>query len=388
MPVLFLTVVIDLIGFGIMMPILPFLAPQLGGNDFDIAMIILIYSLFAGICGPFWGKLSDRFGRKPIILCCLSGTAISYIMLAFSPTLWAVYISRAVCGMMAGNFGVASAMIADITTPENRARGMGLIGAAFGLGMVIGPFIGGVLAGDDMSYSRPAFAAAGLSLLAMIAGAITLKESRPKSERHRQDTDTPSISIYQMVKQAGNRLLLLQYFLHNSCVSFVAFLFPLMARDYLEWGPKEVGIVFGFQGVLMALLQSRAIGPMASRFGELGSLRIGVSVALTGLLLFTFFADNSASIVTAFFIAITGATFCMPMLNSITSQRTPAEHRGRMMGTTASMSSFGRVCAPAVAGATLSFSGFPTAWLIASFFAIAYLSWVISEIRKEKKALA
>ena len=181
MPVLFLTVVIDLIGFGIMMPILPFLAPQLGGNDFDIAMIILIYSLFAGLCGPFWGKLSDRFGRKPIILCCLGGTAISYLLLAYSESLAAVYASRAFCGIMAGNFGVASAMIADMTTAENRAKGMGLIGAAFGMGMVIGPFLGGVLAGDDMSFARPSLAAAALSLLAMIAGAITLKESLPKN---------------------------------------------------------------------------------------------------------------------------------------------------------------------------------------------------------------
>ena len=183
MAVLFLTVVIDLIGFGIIIPIIPFLAPQLGGNDTDIALVIATYSICAAISGMFWGKLSDRYGRKPIILICLGGTAIAHLMLAFSTSLTIMYLARALTGLMAGIFGVATAMIADITTVENRAKGMGLIGAGYGVGFVIGPFIGGLLSGDDMSVMRPGLAAAGFSLAAMIAGAFILKESLPAEKR-------------------------------------------------------------------------------------------------------------------------------------------------------------------------------------------------------------
>ena len=385
MPVLFLTVVIDLIGFGIIIPIMPFLAPLLGGNDFDIAMMIAIYSIFAGLCGPFWGKLSDRFGRKPIILTCLAGTAISYVMLAFSTTLVMVYVSRAFCGFMAGNFGVASAMIADITTPENRAKGMGLIGAAFGLGMVVGPFLGGVLAGDEINFMRPALAAGSLSLLAMLAGSLILKESLTKEKRIElaaNNKKAPKQSLLAMVKSTGNTLLVSQYILHNTCVSMVGFLFPLMVRDQLGWGPKEIGIVFGIQGVFMALLQATVIGRASQRFGELRCLLFGVSLMLTGLICFVILAQGATLIVTSMFLTITGATFCTPMLNSLTSKRTPPHLRGRMLGTTSSMSAWGRVCAPLIGGAILSLAGFSMAWLAGVMVALVFLSWVISELRK------
>lgn len=383
MPVLFLTVVIDLIGFGIIMPIMPFLAPEFGGSDFDIAMMIAVYSVFAGICGPFWGKLSDRFGRKPILLTCLAGTAASYIMLANADSLLMIYASRILCGLMAGNFGVASAMIADITTEDNRAKGMGMIGAAFGIGMVIGPFIGGTLAGNSMNFARPALAAAALSLLAMIAASIKLKESLSKEKRQQLASQhgNQTQSLFSMVKSTGNGLLLSQYFLHNTCVSIVGFLFPLMARDILDWGPQEVGIVFGFQGLFIAALQSSVIGPASDKFGELRCLLLGVSLMLAGFLCLAFFAVDTTTLVGSVFITVTGAAFSSPMLNSLTSKRTPTHLRGRMMGTTTSISAWGRVCAPLTGGAVLSLAGFSIAWLSGVVFAGLFLSWVVSELK-------
>ena len=118
---------------------------QLGADKLDVAYIIVAYAVGAGLCAPFWGSLSDRIGRKPVIIICLAGAAISYVMLGLASALWMVYVARAFAGLMAGNVGVASAMMADITGPENRARGMGLIGAAFGLGLVLGPMLGGLL---------------------------------------------------------------------------------------------------------------------------------------------------------------------------------------------------------------------------------------------------
>ena len=172
MPILFGVILLDLIGFGIVIPILPFLSPQLGADKMDIALIVASYAVCAGLFGPFWGRLSDRIGRKPVIMICLAGAALSYVMLAFASQLWMIYLARAFAGAMAGNFGVGSAMMADITTPENRARGMGLIGAAFGLGLVLGPLLGGLLAGPDGSFALPCAVAGCMSLLAIGAAAV------------------------------------------------------------------------------------------------------------------------------------------------------------------------------------------------------------------------
>ncbi|GIR72388.1 MAG: hypothetical protein CM15mP74_36390 [Halieaceae bacterium] len=155
----FFVIVVDLIGFGIVIPILPFLSPQLGGGTDDIAFILATYSVAAAIVAPVWGRLSDRFGRRPILSFCLLGGAISHFVLAFADVLWMVYLSRAVAGMMAGGVPVATALIADASTPDQRSRAMGLIGRAFGIGLILGPVIGGVLARSENDFALPCLVA-------------------------------------------------------------------------------------------------------------------------------------------------------------------------------------------------------------------------------------
>ena len=145
----FSVIVVDLIGFGILIPILPFMSPALGGDEMDVALVIAIYSLCAGIAGPFWGSLSDRIGRKQVLMVCLFGGALSYGMIGVASELWMLYAARAVGGVMAGSLPVASALMADVSAPHRRAKAMGLVGTAFGLGLILGPVIGGVLAGPE-----------------------------------------------------------------------------------------------------------------------------------------------------------------------------------------------------------------------------------------------
>ena len=385
MPILFATVLIDLIGFGIIIPILPFMAPALGASNFDIALIIAIYSLFGGLVGPFWGKLSDKLGRKPVLLICLGGAALSYVLLAFSTTLTMLYISRALAGIMAGNFGVASAMIADITPPHQRAKAMGMIGAAFGLGLVIGPFLGGILAGDDGNYFLVGMVAAGLSATALLAGLLFLDESLDAGQRSAQNAHRAEFgdggSLLRMLRDHGNTLLALQFFLQNSCHTIGSYLFPLWVGASLGWGAKEVGMVFGVQGIAMALLQAGLIGVLVRHMGELKLLLLGASAMAAGFVVAAA-ATTTAGILLAFFMTITGGTVCTPALNALVANRTPAHLRGRMLGTTSSSSAFGRVFGPLLGGVLLVMFGFDIAWLGGTTVALLIVSWALTQIAK------
>jgi MFS family permease len=381
MPVLFGVVLLDLIGFGIVIPILPFLSPQLGASKMDIALIIATYAVCAGLCGPSWGRLSDRLGRKPVIMICLAGAALSYVLLGLASALWMVYAARGFAGLMAGNFGVASAMMADITTPQNRARGMGMIGAAWGLGLVLGPVLGGLLSGDDGSFVLPCIVAGGMSLLAILAAALFLPESLSAEKRaaHRlAQHGGRQGSVFRMLRETGNRLLALQYVLHNACVSSVSYLFPLWVGDLLDWGAREVGIVFGVQGMIVVVLQAAVLGPAVRALGEIRSLRIAIGFFASGLLL-AVFVTGLPWMVVAVLVAMSGATLCMPLLNSITAHRAPVELRGRMLGTTNSASSWGRVVGPLLAGTNLALFGYPAAWSGCVLILCIYLAWAIRQ---------
>ena len=377
MPILFGVILLDLIGFGIVIPILPFLSPTLGADKMDIALIIVTYAVCAGLCGPVWGRLSDRIGRKPVIMMCLTGAACSYLMLGLASELWMVFAARGFAGLMAGNFGVASAMIADITTPQNRARGMGLIGAAFGLGIVLGPMLGGVLSGSSASFTLPCIVAGGMSLLAMLAAGLFLPESMPPEKRvgnSEQPARGRALSSYNLLQATGNRLLVSQFVLHQAAVSSVTYLFPLWMGDLLGWSAREVGIVFGIQGALMVIFQGGLLGPLVRGLGERRLLCGAIFALLLGLVSAAF-ADNMHAMVGSVFLAMTGATLCIPLLNTIVSYTTTLEFRGRMMGITSAASSWGRVVGPLLAGANLALVGYRGAWLGSAGIVAIYLLW-------------
>jgi DHA1 family tetracycline resistance protein-like MFS transporter len=183
---IFLTVFVDLVGFGIIVPLLPFYAEHFHASPETVTLLMAIYSLMQFFSAPLWGALSDRHGRKPVLLASLLGIGLSYLWLAFAHSLWALFAARALAGIMAGNIAAAQAYVADVTPPEKRAQGMGLIGAAFGLGFILGPAIGGLLGGEDPTAPRflgPGLAAAGLSFLALIFAVVALKESLDPAHR-------------------------------------------------------------------------------------------------------------------------------------------------------------------------------------------------------------
>ena len=373
-PLLFAVVLLDMIGFGIVIPILPFITPRLGGDNLDIALIIAAHALGAAVAGPVWGRLSDRFGRKPILMICTLGAAAAYVFLALADTLWAIYAARALAGIMAGNFPVASAMMADVTPSADRARGMGLVGAAFGLGLVLGPLLGGLLAGAEGSFTLPCLLAALMSLLAVLAAGLFLPESRPGQRRGR---DTHRHGLWQTLRASRARLLILQYVLHSASISAVTYLFPLWVYALLDWQAREVGIVFGVVGALMALNQGLLMGVWIRLLGELSLLRVCIGLFLAGQVL-ALFAASAWAMVTALLLALGGATVCMPILNAMSSRRGRGEDRGRLLGVASAAASLGRVAGPLLAGALLTFGGFRVAWALPLAMVAAYWLWALS----------
>jgi MFS family permease len=312
---------------------------------------------------------------------CLAGAALSYLMLGLASALWMVYVARAFAGAMAGNVGVASAMMADITRPENRARGMGLIGAAFGLGLVLGPMLGGLLSGDQPGFVLPCLVAGVMSVLAMVAAALFLPESLSPEKRAAagvQQSSAGAGSGYRILRDGGNGLLVLQFCLHNICVSSLTYLFPLWAGDTLAWGPRQVGIVFGIQGAIMAVVQGGLMGLLVRNLGELQLLRISVTALVLGLAMGVF-ADTMLLKVGSIFVAMTGATLCMPLLNTLVSHRSPLLIRGQMLGIAGAAASWGRVAGPLLAGFNLALFGYHGAWFGSLFISLFYMAWCYRE---------
>src|SRR5947209_5840959 len=186
MPILFLIVFIDLVGFVLVIPLLPFYAERFGASPLQMTLLFAVYSLMSMLAAPLWGRLSDRIGRRPVLMASMAAAALAYLWLGFATQLWMVFAARALAGACAGNIAAAQAYIADVTPPEKRARGMGMIGAAFGLGFIVGPALGGIVAGNELATAdleTPGLIAAGLSLIAFLGVVFVLPESRPASAR-------------------------------------------------------------------------------------------------------------------------------------------------------------------------------------------------------------
>ena len=355
MPILFLIVLIDLIGFGIIIPLLPFYGEYYQASPETVGLIMATYSFTQFLAAPFWGRLSDRIGRRPVLLVSLAGAAASYLWLGFAESLWMLFAARAVGGAMAGNISAAFAYVADITTRENRARGMGMIGAAFGLGFIAGPAIGGILAGSDpvnADFQSPAFAAAALSTVALIMAFIMLKESLSAEIRQRLAQQPPQrrLSMFRdAVRRPHLGLLLALTFMATFVFAGLESTFAMWSRRQFGWGPEQNGYLFAFVGLLSALIQGGLIGRLVRRFGEArliiqGALALAVGIAMIP------FSTNIVMLVIAMSIAGYGFSVISPALNSLISLQAGDDEMGTIMGVTRSTSTMARFTGPAWAG--------------------------------------
>lgn len=375
MPTLFLIVFVDLVGFGLVIPLLPFYAVRFGATPQLVTLLLATYSLFQLFAAPLWGALSDRIGRRPVLMTSMAASALAYLWLGTATALWMLFAARALAGACAGNIAAAQAYIADTTTPENRAKGMGMIGAAFGLGFIFGPALGGFLAGNNpatANLAAPAWLAAGLSLTALCGVLFLLRESRTAAERGQVQRRGRIGAILGTLRRPVLSRLILIFFLVILAFAAMESTFALWAMAQFRWGPEQVGYVFAYVGVLSAILQGGLIGRLAQRYGEERLLLGGLVLLCLGLLVLPFARDLAILGVAVSGLAL-GMGLTQPSLNSLISRRAGREEQGSVLGVSQSVGSLSRVVGPAFAGVLFGDLGRASPfWSGAGLIAVAF----------------
>jgi DHA1 family tetracycline resistance protein-like MFS transporter len=354
---LFLTVFLDLVGFGLIIPFLPALARDLGASDFMAAALMAGYSLMQFLVVPVWGRISDRVGRRPVLLWSIAASALGMIFLGLAQSLPLVFLARLWSGAATANIAVAQAYIADVTPPQERAKGMGLIGMGFGLGFMIGPFIGGELAGVHVfghQGTLPAFVSAALSIVNLAFALRYLPESLPPEKRSAHLRKIALIDLAALRaagRLPGVRLILLIAF--NSIFWFagVQAIFRLFTIDAFQMNVEGTGRVLGLAGVVAVIVQGGLIGKLNRRFGEIRLLFAAVVLMSLGFVL----QGLSVSLGQAWFIVATvvtsaGTGLHMPSVSSYISRRVGPETQGVTLGLMQSAGALARATGPLLWG--------------------------------------
>lgn len=356
MPILFLIVLIDLIGFGLVIPLLPFYAERFHATPQAVTVLLATFSLMQMLSAPVWGRLSDRVGRRPVLMVSMGAAALAYLWLGFASAMWMLFAARALAGICAGNIAAANAYVADVTPPEKRAHGMGMIGAAFGIGFIIGPALGGIVAGNNLATAdlrSPGLIACFLSLIAFLGVLFVLRESRPQNLALPPRKGRITALRDALTRKTLARLLLI-FFLAILAFGGMEATFALWAMAQFGWGPEQIGYIFTYVGVLSALMQGGLIRRLVPRFGEEKLLVAGLSLIALGLLAIAL-AHNLALVIVAVSFLALGMGAMQPSLNSLISRRAGPEQQGEIMGVAQSVASLSRVLGPLFAG--MLFSG-------------------------------
>lgn len=342
-----LIVLIDLLGFTVVMPLLAPFAEQYGFREWQIGLLFSAYPLCQLIAGPILGRMSDRYGRRPILIFSQAGTALSFLILGLSRNFTVMLLARMLDGASGGNILVAQAYVADVTTPENRSRGMGLIGMAFGLGFVLGPLLGGVLVSlpiaEDWRLRLPFLAAAGFSTLAWILVLSRLPESRPVGARNRESARVLSWrGLVDTMTLPGIGQLMLLGFLSVLAFAALEGTLSLYLRRRMDWNARSAAFVFAGLGLLSALVQGGLIRRLVPRFGEPRLIGAGIAIVALGFAGLAL-ASGALELAGAIVLVGVGQGLVGPSVSGLLSRITPASEQGAVFGTLSSAQTLARM---------------------------------------------
>jgi MFS transporter, DHA1 family, tetracycline resistance protein len=398
----FLVVVIDLMGFGIVLPLLPFYAQEFQASAVTIGLLYSVYSFMQLIFSPIWGSLSDRIGRRPIMLLSTFGAVIAYIIFGLAETLFVLFFSRVVAGVMGGNISTAQAYIADVTSTADRAKGMGLIGAAFGIGFVVGPATATLLIHDSFhnfvantgmtdfadwmrsnKYALPGFFAAFLSFCSFLMVWFRLEETVDTSKERTTAVRRPSVfspvfwrrlSVQKGQNARGLLIpLVIGFFLLSFGESSLYSSFPLFAESELSMTAADVGIQFFYIGIIVVIVQGFLIKPLTNRFTEEKLFMAGNIMMVAGLAMIPL-ATSMLSLALFLGLMALGKSLNTPTITSLISQEADEENVGAVMGTAQGLSGLGRMIGPTWGGALFAiYFGVP---FVATALLVAGTIWI------------
>ena len=345
--VVYLTVFLDLLGFGLLLPLLPFYALKFGAQGLWVGVLSSAFSLAQLVSAPVLGRLSDRYGRRPVVLACLLGSAGALVVTGLAQSLWLLILGRALSGLFAGSISAAQAYVADVTRPEERARYMGLVGACIGLGFVFGPLLGSEL--SRFGFGGASFAAAALCLANFLFALAALPESR---RRARSPSDSHALSFGRLIgavrrPQLG-RLLVAGAL---GTLAFVAFetTFALLAQARFGLGPSAFGRIFGGIGVVIVIVQGGLVGRLVRRYGERVLALTGAILLGTGFLILPWLGSLRA-VLAAVLVIAAAQGLISPSLSSLLSRASRADDQGGVLGVGQSLASGARALGPLIAG--------------------------------------
>lgn len=382
--VIFITVFIDLMGFGILIPILPtFGSKILDISDFEIGVAVAVFSLMQFLFNPVLGKLSDRFGRRPIILISLLVTVISYLIFSFTDTFFLLIVSRILAGLGGSNIGVAQAYIADVTDKSDRSKGMGIIGAAFGLGFVFGPLIGGYL--SHFSYSIAGFGSAAFSLIAFLFAFFYLPESlKEKNTDSKIDVKIFDIKFTkETFKIPSVGLIMSLYFIIVFSMANIYGTFSILGYKIYHFTDQENGIQFGIIGLTGAIIQGGVIRILAAKFSDKKLVLAGTFLMSIGLG-FIPYGINFLGVAFVVIILSVGTGILQPTLMSMISKYSPEKGQGAILGLNQSFSAFARVLGPLWGGFSFDFLGYQSPFLTGAVFTLVTFLITLFYLNEEK----
>ncbi|MDR6533204.1 MFS family permease [Caulobacter rhizosphaerae] len=356
--VLLLVVFINLVGFGLVIPLLPFYAKSLNASAWQVTAMFSAYSLGQFIAEPFWGRLSDRIGRRPVLIVTILANTLSYLALAFAPNIAWAFAIRLASGFGSGNISTIQGYMADVTPPEKRAGRMGLLGAAFGMGFVVGPTLGGLLPGlaeafghsdtGRLAFQIPLLTAAVLAAIAALGVFLFVVESRAPSHK-----DAPvERRRDHLAAAAGHPVLsrvLLVTLISTAAFAGMESVFGLWTQARFGWGPKQVGLCFAVIGIIASVGQGLITGRLARRFGEAKVLTTGLAIIAVSLSL-TPFVPTSAFVPLVVGCTAFGQSLVFPCVAALISRAAPSDKQGAMLGLNMAAGSLARMTGPMLAG--------------------------------------
>jgi DHA1 family tetracycline resistance protein-like MFS transporter len=379
---IFLTVFIDLVGFGMVIPILPFYAGKepFNANPFEIGLLISIYSWMQFFFSPILGKLSDRYGRRPILFISLLGSAGGYLILGFANTLFLVFLGRIISGITGGNISAAQAYIADVTTKENRAKGMGLFGAAFGLGFILGPAIAGIL--SQYGVHVPFYFAAVLSFTSA-AGVYFLLPESLKPNALVRERKSRMAELFGSLRDRDFGMINLIYFLLVTSFSIMTFAFVLYTGERFGYTPVQNGYLFAFVGLVSIIGQGFLFGVLVRRFGETRLATVGCLLMAGSLFAVPLIGPETgglAGLLIGCAVLSFGNALASPSLSSLASKITPDHEQGSALGIMQSGASLARAIGPTIGGILLNsaintlndFTLYRTFWTASGIMLVAF----------------